>query len=153
MSEEAALPPPKIGVRLALTGDPGELLADARALENAGAHSIWVDASDGDPYVMLAAIAAVTWQVTLVAAGDPGGKGRSTCERLSRGRLIIAEEMRDRWVHVAFPADRNAWRETRASASASGAAGVVIRNDPRLLDLLRNPDREDDRADVNIAVG
>jgi luciferase-like monooxygenase len=153
-AEERAVPPrPKIGVRLALAGDPGELLADARALENAGADAIWTHAADGDPYVVLAACAAVTWRIPLIAAGDPQGSGRATCARLSRGRLVVAEELAEPWAHVAFPADRAAWRTTLADASASGAAGVVIANDPRLLDLLRNPDQEIDRADLNIAAG
>ncbi|MBU6422427.1 MAG: hypothetical protein KGJ98_04005 [Chloroflexota bacterium] len=141
-------------MRLALSGDPGGLFADARALESAGAHSLWVDASDGDPYVVLAAIAAVTWRVGLVASGMPEGAGRATCEALARGRLHVAEEAGgDRWMEVAFPAGRSAWRAQLAAAAAAGAAGVVIRNDPRLLDLLRNPDQEDDRSDLNIAVG
>jgi hypothetical protein len=29
----------------------------------------------------------------------------------------------------------------------------VIPNDPRVLDLLRNPDRVDDRSDLNLATG
>lgn len=151
---QSAPPPPRIGVRLVLGSDPGELLADARALEKAGAHSIWANAADGDPYVILAAVAAVTWRIALVAAGDPRGPGRATCQRVSRGRLIVAEETGpDRWLEVTFPSDRTDWRRTLADAAAAGATGVVIRNDPRLLDLLRNPDQEDDRSDLNIAVG
>ncbi len=152
MTEEAAPSRLQIGVRLALTGDPGELLADARALENAGADAIWAHAADGDPYVILAAVAAVTWRVALVAEGDPDGTGRSTCERLSRGRLVVAEEA-GRWREVTFPGDRTAWRRTLDEAASAGAEGILIRNDPRLLDLLRNPDQEDDRSDLNIATG
>lgn len=155
---EPGAPPPalRIGVRLTLAGDPGELFADARALEAAGAHSLWFDAADAEPYVALAAIAAVTWRALLVASGAASAPGRATCEALARGRLRVGEELArsgERWIHADFPADRAAWRATRAAASASGAAGIVLRNDPRLLDLLRNPDQEDDRADLNIAVG
>ncbi|MDE3193148.1 MAG: hypothetical protein KGN00_05620 [Chloroflexota bacterium] len=159
MADEAAGPergapaPPKIGVRLAPSGDGGELLADARALENAGVDAIWADAREGDPYVILAACGAVTWRVALVARGDPHGSARATCERLTRGRLVVAEEVADRWADVAFPPDRSAWRAMLAEASATGAVGVVVGNDPRLLDLLRNPDQEIDRSDLNIAVG
>src|SRR5947199_2643701 len=47
--------------------DPGEFLADARAMETAGVDSIWLqDQSDGlDPLLMLAAIAAVTSRLRL----------------------------------------------------------------------------------------
>src|SRR2546422_700270 len=46
---------------------PGEFLADARAMETAGADSVWMQAQgDGlDPLLMLAAIAAVTSQLRL----------------------------------------------------------------------------------------
>ena len=142
-----------IGVRFALSGDPGALFADARAVEAAGAHSIWFDATDGDPYVALAALAAVTWRIALVAKGAPRGAGRSTCDTLARGRLVVAEESGEKWVHASFPADRKTWREIRAAALASGATGVTLPNDARLIDLLRNPDQEDDRSDLNIAVG
>src|SRR5205814_8693715 len=65
----------RIGVRFALTSDAGELFADARAVESAGADSLWFDAADGDPYVALAALAAVTWRARLVAKGAPRGAG------------------------------------------------------------------------------
>jgi len=145
-----------IGVRLALTGDPGELFADARALETAGAHSLWVEAADGEPFVALAALAAVTWKVALVASGGGSAVGRATCALLARGRLRVAEELTqsgERWVRADFPADGAAWRATRDAAIASGAAGIVLPNDPRLLDLLRNPDQVIDRADLNLATG
>ena len=47
--------------------DPGEFLADARAMETAGVDSVWLhDHDDGlDPLLMLAAIAAVTSQLRL----------------------------------------------------------------------------------------
>ena len=140
-------------MRFALTSDVGELFADARAVESAGADSLWFDAADGDPYVALAALAAVTWRARLVAKGAPRGAGRATCERLTRGRLVVAEESGERWIHAPFPESRQTWRESRAAALGSGATGIVVSNDPRLIDLLRNPDKEDDRSDLNIAVG
>src|SRR5213592_3408907 len=47
--------------------DPGEFLADARAMETAGVDSIWLrEQDDGlDPLLMLAAIAAVTSRLRL----------------------------------------------------------------------------------------
>ncbi len=147
---------PLIGVRFALTGDPGELFADARAVEAAGADSLWADGADGDPYVLLAALAAVTWRVRLVAAGTADDRGRETCERLARGRLAHAQDLArsgERWLQVPFPSSREEWRALRTSAADSGAAGIVLPNDPRLIDLLRNPDVVDDRSDLNIATG
>ena len=146
----------RIGVRCAATGDAGELFADARAIEAAGADSVWADAAEGDPYVLLAAVAALTWRVGLVAKGAPAAGGRATCERLARGRLVVAEDLErqgERWVHVPFPSSRDEGRATRASALESGATGIVVANDPRLLDLLRNPDQVFDRADMNLASG
>lgn len=146
----------RIGVVLSLDGDPGELFADAKALEAAGADSLWVDGGAIDPYVLLAACAATTWRVGLVATGGKDGPGRATCDRLSRGRLRDAESLAregERWVRADLPADRAAWRKSRDAAVASGATGIVVPNDPRLMDLLRNPDQDDDRSDLNIAVG
>jgi hypothetical protein len=143
-------------VRLSLSGDPGELFADARALETAGAHSLWIEARDGEPFVALAAVAAVTWRALLVAAGGTSAEGRRTCEVLARGRLRVAEELErggERWVRTDFPADAAAWRATRDEAIASGAIGITLPNDPRLMDLLRNPDQVIDRADLNLATG
>jgi alkanesulfonate monooxygenase SsuD/methylene tetrahydromethanopterin reductase-like flavin-dependent oxidoreductase (luciferase family) len=142
----------RIGVRLSLR-DTAEIFADARAIEAAGADSVWVDAHDADPYVLLAALAAVTWRVRLVASGAPGGIGRETCDALARGRLVVAEGSTEKWTHASFPESKRAWREQRAAAAAAGLTGITIPNDPRLIDLLRNPDIEDDRSDLDVAVG
>lgn len=104
----------------------------------------------------LAATAAVTWRVGLVAAGAPNGAGRTTCTALSGGRLVTAEDLvatGERWIHAAFPAGVEAWRTLRSDAIATGATGIVLPNDPRLLDLMRNADRIDDRSDLNLATG
>ena len=125
-----------IGVRLSATGDAGELFADAKAIEAAGADSLWIDAADGDPYVALAALAAVTWRVRLVARGAPSDvAARETCASLARGRLVVAEESEERWTESAFPANRAAWDELRNASTAAGVTGVVLPNDPRLIDL------------------
>ncbi len=112
MSETADL---RVGVRFSLLGHPGELFADARAVEAAGADSLWIDAVDGDPYVALAALAAVTWRVRLFARGA-AGPGRETCARLSRGRLVIAEECAEKWVESPFPAGRDVPRPRSSRA-------------------------------------
>lgn len=144
-----------IGVRLTPAGDAGELFADAKAVEAAGADSLWIDAADGDPYVALAALAAVTWRVRLVARGAPADvAARETCARLARGRLVVAEELsEERWTESPFPASRVAWDELRSASLATAMTGVVLPNDPRLIDLLRNPDIVEDRSDLKLSFG
>lgn len=152
-----AVPAPAVllvGVRLTPTGDAGELFADAKAVEAAGADSLWIDAADGDPYVVLAALAAVTWRSRLVARGAPTDTAaRETCSRLSRGRLVVAEELEERWTESPFPASRVAWDELRNASLAAGLTGVVLPNDPRLIDLLRNPDIVEARDDLKLSFG
>jgi hypothetical protein len=144
----------RIGVRFVLTGDAGELFADAKAVEAAGADSLWIDAADGDPYVLLAALAAMTWRVRLVARNAPAHTAaRETCAALARGRLVVAEESDERWTESAFPISRVAWDELRSASLASGLTGVVLPNDPRLIDLLRNPDVIEARDDLKLSFG
>jgi hypothetical protein len=154
-SATGAVPAPlRIGVRLRLAGDAGELFADAKAIEAAGADSLWIDAADGDPYVLLAALAAVTWRVRLVARGAPAhDAARETCAALARGRLVVAEESAERWTESAFPASRIAWDELRNASIAAGLTGVLLPNDPRLIDLLRNPDIIEARDDLKLSFG
>jgi len=144
-----------VGVRLTAAGDPGELFADAKAVEAAGADSLWIDAADGDPYVALAALAAVTWRVRLVARGAVADvAARETCARLARGRLVVAEELsEERWTEAPFPVSRVAWDELRTASLTTGLTGVVLPNDPRLIDLLRNPDIIEARDDLKLSFG
>ncbi len=137
----------KIGVRMSASFDSaGEFLADAQALEAAGAALLTIGAGDLDPRLLLAALAAVTGRVELHAAAAD-----ETLERLARGRLRTSLEG---WADVSFPRDRAAWRATLAEHDERGAAGVIVAMDGRLLDLLRNPDVEDDRAaDMQLAQG
>ncbi|MEK6207630.1 MAG: LLM class flavin-dependent oxidoreductase [Chloroflexota bacterium] len=157
----------KIGAELRLGGDVGELFADARALEAAGADSLWVLARDDqDPWILAAALAATTWRARLVVVGAiDRAETRATLDRLSRGRLVIAEPsagativpdaegVAERWSICALPASRAEWKTLRAEREAQGFAGIVLPNDPRLLDLVRNPDVEDDREDLKLAFG
>jgi hypothetical protein len=157
----------KIGAELRLGGDVGELFADARALEAAGADSLWVLARDDqDPWILAAALAATTWRARLVVVGAVDRpETRTTLDRLSRGRLVIAERKTDvvavpdaegvteRWAICELPAGRAEWKTLRAEREAQGFAGLVLPNDPRLLDLVRNPDVEDDRQDMKLAFG
>src|SRR2546425_11266943 len=98
--------------------DPGEFLADARAMDTAGVDSVWLqDQLDGlDPLLMLASIAAVTSQLRLglmsqfpsplagasqakspsplVGEGRDGGLDQrriATLQLLSRNRVVVLE--------------------------------------------------------------
>lgn len=86
----------KIGVLLPSTfEDAGDFLADARALDAAGADSLWIDGDGHEPWLVLAAIASVTGRARLVApvsaarAGAPLEGDARTLDRLSRGRLVL----------------------------------------------------------------
>ena len=154
----------KIGVMFDLSGEPRELLADARALEAAGADSFWV-APEVDQLIVLAALGAVTWRPRLIAVGVSAGGALSALERLVTGRLLQADASGvdftitigdgevERWERAQIPPSKTAWRELRAAREAEGVSGLVLRNDPRLLDLIRNPDVEDDRPDLKLAFG
>lgn len=157
----------KIGAELRLSGEVGELFADARALEAAGADSLWVLARDDhDPWILAAALAATTWRARLVVVdATDRAETRTTLDRLSRGRVVIgvrsgeavavpdAEGVSERWALSELPAGRAEWKALRAELEAKGFAGIVLPNDPRLLDLVRNPDVEDDRQDLKLAFG
>ena len=88
----------KIGVQLpARFEDSGEFLADARALDSAGADSLWLDGDPEAAWLALAAISAVTGRTRLVApviASDASAAGAlaarlAALERLSRGRVVL----------------------------------------------------------------
>lgn len=138
----------KIGVRLpARFESAGEFLADAQALEAAGADLLTLGGGDLDRPLLLAALAAATHRVALHSGPGPG----ETLRRLAGDRLV---EDLEGWEEVPFPADRTAWRATLAENEEKGTAGLLLEMDARLLDLLRNPDQEDDRgADLQLAQG
>lgn len=138
---------PKIGVRLPGDFDSaGEFLADVQALESAGADLLLLAEGSLDREILLAAMAAVTARVQLHAP-----KAGNTLERLARGRLAGDLEG---WKEVDFPVDRTAWRATLAEHEGAGVSGLILGMDARLIDLLRNPDLEDDRAnDLQLAQG
>jgi hypothetical protein len=58
-----------------------------------------------------------------------------------------------RWVRTGAPEGRAAWRAAVGEAAERGVAGVVVPAGPRLLDILRNPDGEIDRRDLQLATG
>lgn len=152
-------------------GDAGEFLADARALEEAGVHSLWLEVKDRtpDPGMLLAAIAAVTSRVRLgfrmPSAEDARSGGRlDTLQRLSRFRAITGQTVRGgteliagpqpvvRFIVAPVPADPAAWAQTLDAAAAQDA-GVLVPLFPGLLDLLRRPEQADDRSDLILSQG
>jgi len=115
--------------------------------------------------------------------GKGGEGARATLERLSRGRLVLATsaldptaailvasgdaealaravadaKVRDAemecWARVALPPSRAEWNDLRTACEQVGIAGIVVPNDPRLIDILRNPDVVEDRSDIKLAFG
>jgi len=219
----------KIGVRLPRQfEDSGDYLADVRAMESAGADSLWLDGDGYDPWLLLAGMATITGRIRLVvpvsgaelgAPQDLGDK-LATLSRLSRGRVALAiggaadgsarvdaalelarghrccvllEAASDRragladgvvglsesperfravvepiarfrereqltgafecWAAIKMPDDRETWRRLRQEYAQAGATGLIVPIDPRLLDLLRNGDDEEDRSDLGLAQG
>ena len=126
-------------------GDAAEFLADARALEAAGAEMIGVE---GDDEAILGALAAVTHRVRLRVST---ARGSDVVQRLSRGRMVTGADD-ERWAAVDLPPDRDSWAEMMREQEAAGMHGVVVRWDPRLIDLLRNPEPED-RSDLLMSTG
>ena len=78
--------------------DAGDYLADARALDAAGADSLWLPDDGFDPWLVLAGIAAITGRVRLAVpvsardgeAPDALARRMTTLDRLSRGRVLAA---------------------------------------------------------------
>ena len=128
--------------------DAGELLANIRALEAAGADAIGVEGDSPEQWVQLGAIAAVTEKVWLLLSGtEPKAVGM-----LARGRAILAGTEDVAWTRIAVPPDRDGWLAMLREQEAAGAAGVIVPWDPRLIDLLRNPD-PGDRSDLLMSTG
>jgi alkanesulfonate monooxygenase SsuD/methylene tetrahydromethanopterin reductase-like flavin-dependent oxidoreductase (luciferase family) len=168
----------KVGVLLpSRFEDPGEFIADARAMEAAGADSIWMEEGDGhDPMLVLAAIAAVTGELRLglIRGSNPRpnvelDRRMETLQHLSRQRVItlVSSDVSpspsgggqrggfsgtERWRRVEVPPDREAWARTLAEAEPD-FDGVLVQLDPRLLDILRHPDDAIDRSDLMLAQG
>ena len=159
----------KVGVLLpSRFEEPGEFLADARAMEAAGVDSVWMeDGGDYDPMLALAAIAAVTAKVRLglilpdAPSPAAGGLDRAfeTLQHLSRNRVITLYPSpsgglsgTERWRRVEAPADRDTWARMLEEAHPD-FDGVLVPLDPRLLDILRHPEDAIDRSDLQLAQG
>ena len=129
--------------------DAGEFLADVRALEAAGAEMIGLDGDGLEQWAMLGAVAAVTQRLKLrLASGEP----LAILQKLSRGRALVGMPDGEKWMPIPMPADRDSWSAALRECEAAGASGVVVSWDPRLIDLLRNPE-PDDRSDLLMSTG
>jgi len=87
--------------------------------------------------------------------GDPGGPG---VFRRVPGDAECFEHLRgpdevERWVAISAPDGRAAWRAAVRDAAERGFQGLVVPADPRLLDILRNPDDHGGRHDLQLAQG
>jgi hypothetical protein len=129
----------------AAAGSAGEWLADAQAMDAAGAAALLLPLEAPDRPALLAALAATTSRA-LIDGRDAGEAVRW----LARGRVL---EHLEGWRRLPEPRNREHWRELHAEAEAAGATGVVVALSPGLLDLLRNPDLEEDRSDLRLAQG
>jgi hypothetical protein len=65
---------------------------------------------------------------------------------------VAKEPDGEAWVEVPMPPDRESWAAMLREKEAAGAHGVIVRWDPRLIDLLRNPEPED-RSDLLMSTG
>jgi alkanesulfonate monooxygenase SsuD/methylene tetrahydromethanopterin reductase-like flavin-dependent oxidoreductase (luciferase family) len=119
----------RVGVQLPREfDDAAEYLADARALEAAGADSLWIDRASPpshDPWMLAAAIAAVTGRVRLAVEVQPAAAPPSpvltqrleTLHRLSRGRTILK---------IAAPTPTQPIRPDQLVAAAREAASFPV---------------------------
>jgi len=141
----------KIGVRLPASFETaGEFLADVQAIEVAGVDLLLLGEGPLDSCLLMAALASVTSTAALALPVAEAGQ-LETLHLLSRGRLIESPEG---WLDEPFPESKAAWRERLATHDAKGTLGIILGMEPRLLDLLRNPDLEDDRSpDLQLAQG
>lgn len=130
-------------------GDAGEFLADVRALEAAGAEMVGLDADGEEQRILLGAMAAVTSRIKLRLANP---EATAILNRLSRGRTVVELPADEVWVSIGMPADRDSWAAVMLEQQAAGVTGVVVAWDPRLIDLLRNPEPED-RSDLLMSTG
>jgi len=73
------------------------------------------------------------------------------------GDPVVLEDTRaeagQRWRAEPAPDGRPGWQAARLAAHEHGVYGLMVPAGPRLLDLLRNPDDEGDRRDLQLTVG
>jgi hypothetical protein len=156
----------------------GEFAADVSAIEASGAHSIWL-AADPIPRVdwlmTLGVLAAVTHRVGLglISPTDPSpelDRALEALQAMSGGRALGAvrhgaflhvvaggwpgaRAEAEPWEEIDVGSNRAGWREALDSREAARRTGVIVAWSPRIVDLLRNTDLEDDRSDLQMSTG
>ena len=102
-------------------------------------------------------------RLRILADAIPPGELADIALRLGAFRRVsrdpdVFEHMRapeeaERWISVPSPDSRAAWRQTLLDASEGGHAGLLVPAGPRLLDILRNPDDQGGRRDLQLSQG
>ncbi|MGH3681129.1 MAG: hypothetical protein ACRDT2_12915, partial [Natronosporangium sp.] len=84
-----------------------------------------------------------------------GAPGVEVFQRIPGGfeRLPAGAGEAERWESVPAIAGRASLRTARVDAAERGVRGLVVPADPRLLDILRNPDDPGVRRDLYLAQG
>jgi len=127
-------------------GATDEIIAVAR---RAGSLVLALEAGDDESYERAAKLAdGVVHPGEMPAA--TGAAFRRVLELRPRDRGAASLEL---WTHVPAPDARAGWNEALRASEDAGATGVIVPFGPRLLDLLRRPDEEDDRSDLLVAQG
>jgi len=86
-------------------------------------------------------------------AGAAGLIHPASTEKGDLSAAVAAAPGHEHWLEGDGSRGRAAWRTLRDEAVAAGATGILVAYHPVLLDLLRNPDEEDDRGDLQMATG
>jgi len=117
-------------------------------------------ARDGGPPILIAGLleGALTQAATVsdgfIHQGGPPEDVKKEFDRVLQLRQESGGEGEFQlWVQVPPPRGREAWRETLRGYGQAGASGVIVGHAPNLLDILRNPDTDDDSQDFLIATG
>ena len=124
------------------------------ALDAAGAYAVCVGDAGPDAWIVLGAAAGVTHRARsgLVTRDEYSAEAFAARDRISGGRAMnITPGVA--WKQIDMPANRAAWKDALDTHEAAGAEGVVVAWDQRLIDLLRNPDADDDRSDLLMSTG
>jgi hypothetical protein len=94
-------------------------------------------------------------QLAEVAASVTVRTGVAAFHRLDDGNFerTGVDGAPERWVRTAVMDGRAAWRAAIADAAARGIGGLLVPAEERFLDILRNPDDDGDRRDLQFAQG
>jgi hypothetical protein len=102
-------------------------------------------------------------RLRILADAIPAGEVAGIAARLGVFRRISTDpgvfehihepDEAQRWVSVPAPDSRAAWRETLSGAAERGPGGLLVSGGPRLLDILRNPDDQGGRRDLQLSQG